>query len=494
MIPVHSNKEPHAWLPARAQQGTLCALLLLAVVVGWQAVGWSVRQSFFLYADEIGNLLLRVQEGPAVYRNFVHFLPRLVYGDRPVGFVLEWFLYDAFGFQYWKQLLCMLAIHGANCALLFWLLRRIGLRAVASIGCVAAFAGLSTTALTATYLGGVFDLLATLFILAGTLAILRPGWAWTAASAVLYLLALRSKEFAISLPLILAVLLATRLDGPFLQRAKRIAQRLWLHFLLMAVFGIRYAYLLHEQAARLGPASPYHLGFAPGRFADTLLYYTSLIFCRDANYQRWALPVVAILLAALAYSAAFRLGPVLFGITAYAMLLVPVCLLPNIRSVYYCYGPQAFLLAAIALIVQDAVLRWLPVGGQFPALCAVTLAVFGVMAAVRTSDYFRDRVRYMANARTTCATTARSATVLAGMGSAAHVYLNHGDRMPYLFTAGPGDYLRCLKNSAAIGFVWQKPEAELRGLYDRDDTEKYLLDYSDDGTLVLRDSSRRRSP
>ena len=102
---------------------------------------------------------------------------------------------------------------------------------MAAFAALCAFATLSTTAQTATYLGAIFDVLCLFLMLASILAFLsrKPGAA--VLSALLFFLALRTKEFAIVLPVLLLAI-------AYFEKTLR---RLWIHFAIWAVFLVQYA-------------------------------------------------------------------------------------------------------------------------------------------------------------------------------------------------------------------------------------------------------------
>jgi hypothetical protein len=52
--------------------------------------------------------------------------------------------------------------------------------------------------------------------------------------------------------------------------------------------------------------------------------------------------------------------------------------------------------------------------------------------------------------------------------------------------------LQVWRNDYSIESIMGKPEAELRALYDRDNAEKYLLDYAPDGSFTTRLKAPRR--
>jgi hypothetical protein len=189
---------------------------VLAVFAGamcWSAVSWALRPGQFPYLDELatrGVFLL------GSYSQIVHFFPTNYYADRPIGWAFIKLMGDCFDFDYTRQVACLLAVHFANCALGFWLFRKLGLGVPLAIAGVAVFGSVWTSAQTATYLGESFDVICLFFLLGSMIAMLSERGIL---SGVLFLAALRSKEFAIVIPFLLTGLLALRLPSASLGRA-----------------------------------------------------------------------------------------------------------------------------------------------------------------------------------------------------------------------------------------------------------------------------------
>ena len=180
-------------------------------------------------------------------RYLVTILPHYAYNDRPVGFVLERWWFEIFGFSYRPQLACLLSIHAANLVLGFFLIRRLGASVLAALSALCVFGTLSTTAQTATYLGAIFDVLCLFLLLCSILAFMskKPGSA--VLSALLFFLALRTKEFAIVLPVLL-------LPIAYFEKNLR---RLWIHLAIWVVFLFQYAGLIRRMIATLPAGNPY---------------------------------------------------------------------------------------------------------------------------------------------------------------------------------------------------------------------------------------------
>lgn len=461
-------------------------LAFLAAIVCVESVAWAFRGYFFLYSDEIGNLITRAVHAPKSYSAMLNFLPVLFYGDRPAGFVFEWLLFDWFGFDYFRQLVPFMAFHAANCCMVFFLARRLGASVPAALAAMAAFGGTCVTALTATFLGAVFDVLCTFFTLACFLAFLKGRRVWDYASAALFVLALRSKEYAIVLPFLLAAFALAQASGPLLERTKAAARRLWPHFLLLAIFAGRYLSLMLEPKNRIEASSPYHLELSLASFVKSLLYYTGLILGREQEHVDGLLIFGALLLALLAYAWFYRNKPVLLCLACYVALLSLVCCLPHIRAPFYAYGPQAFLWLAVLLAVEGIAGAVIHAEYRRPVLALLALLLIALLLDFRVSDYFRNRINWVKTARLTNTVTARSVHALGVPPPGSHVYLYTEVAAPNLLTWNSGDYLRILNRRPELVLISQKPERELLDLYAADPAEKVFWDYRPNGELRLR--------
>src|SRR5438270_314363 len=78
------------------------------------------------------------------------------------------------------------------------------------------------------------------FLLASVLTLLHERLWSRLASALLFLLAIRTKEFAIMAPAIFTVLIAYRVPAKtFRQRAAGVLRALWPHYLITIMFAVR---------------------------------------------------------------------------------------------------------------------------------------------------------------------------------------------------------------------------------------------------------------
>lgn len=456
------------------------------MALGWAGVSWAFQKGTVLIQDELGNLAWQMH---VYWPASIRLLPQIAYNDRPAGFILEGILYSFFGMDYRPQLACFLVLHFANAILCYLLFRRMKVPALLCAAGVGVLCTLSTTAQTATYLGASFDVLCTLFLLCSTLAVLRHSAVMWYVSALAYLFALRSKEFAIAFPFVLLILIvgenlkALSLRGALVEAARR----LWFHFLIFAVFAYTYFSLLRKFVPEQPSASTYHIALGPRNIFDALAYYSALIVGMEKTAGS-PVPLFALGIA-LCYAVARQHVTLLFSIGAYMVTLLPVCLLPNIRAPFYVYCPQIFYALSLCVILSDAIDFFAKSArARRLGVLGVSVLLLSAASAFRTSQYFRDRVHFYWMVRESCTASVRDARQQLGKaGSGSHIYVSSGQEVPWFFsTTVACDGVKLLRHDQSIDCIARKPAAELLRLYEDDPAEKYFLDYAPGGYLTTR--------
>ena len=334
-------------------RGAICILLAaVCAMLCWYAVAWELRPGLFPILDELGTKAI---VSFVSYRQILNFFPNQFYADRPLGWAFIRLVNDWFGFNYEGQAACLSILHFANCALAFRLFRRLDLNLPLTIAAISLYGSLWTTAQTATYIGEAFDIVCLFFLLGSVLAILSEMRGASILSAVLFLAALRSKEFAIVTPPLLTILVALRLPRmPFRTAVTAIARRLWLHYTILLIFGIRYLVLFREDHTTLAPGSAYRMDWHLGTVLQSLAYYTTLIFGLDDSPHKAPPILLALAFAAMLCWALFRRNPgMAFGVAGYVFTALPALLMPYTHAVFWMYGPQLFLILALSLLANE---------------------------------------------------------------------------------------------------------------------------------------------
>ena len=465
-------------MPSLPRKAILLFELLTAVLClyfCWHAVSWAMQPGLSMMLDEIGNL--HMPQGGLSFK-FVTMLPHYAYNDRPVGLVLERCWFELFGFHYRPQLIFLLSIHSANLVLGFLLFRRLGASVLASLAALCVFGTLSTTAQTATYLGAIFDVLCLFFMLASILAFLSRKPGATVLSALLFFLALRTKEFAIVLPVLLLAI-------AYFENTLR---RLWIHLAIWAVFLVQYAGLIRHMIATLPAGSAYTIRADLPTVLASFSYYTSLIFHEEWHPSR-AYWILAVVLAMAGYAFYRRRGWILWASAAYVLTLLPVTIIPGNRAPYYVYAPALFLSFAVALTAEDVL--GLLIHSQRTRWVATAAAVAGVLifvALFQRGPYFKNRVGFtLLQRRTAQVTAADVSALLPGLQPDSWLYVYHGANRPWLLIPGPCDYFNLPLHRQAYNCVLNDSLADLRKQFAAQKSAKYYLVYSADGSLRLDD-------
>ena len=439
-------------------------IFVVSTLIVVQVNSWTLHGAMFFFGDEIGNLG-RVYWRP--YSTIFNPLPQIVYNDRPIGLLLIRVLYDLFGFDYLKQMAVLLMLHLVNFGLVFLVVRRLFTSFIFALIAATLFGANASTISSVWYLGAIFDVLCTGFLLASLFTYLQGGNWQRFASPILFYFALRSKEFAVVFPVLL-VLLEIR------------TTRRWTHVLphivVLAIVVAAYATHVAEYTAQLQPDNPYVVSFAPPTLFATLNRYIAIILYRggpdpDVTGQWYWL----LLAALLAFAAVSRRFWVFFGLVGFVALLLPVLIIPRQVSDFYVYGPSVFLFIAIT----DALRHFVP---PLPAYAVVAVA----MPMLVATQYDHTRIDVFRTSRQIMFRDAQPVlSYQLRFGHGAHYYVS-GLR-PYLnpFSSGPCYLLQIYYRDPDIRCFIEMPTEQLEALYAADTSERYFFDYKD-STLTLR--------
>ncbi len=447
----------------------------VGLYLSWQAVSWAMKPGLFMILDEIGNLHM-FMGGWKWNHYLVTILPHFAYNDRPVGFSLERRWFEIFGYHYRPQLAFLLSIHFANLALGFLLFRRIGTSVLASLAALCVFATLWTTAQTATYLGAIFDVLCLFFILASVLAFLSRRRGTAALSALLFFLALRTKEFAIVLPVLLLAI----------AYFEKTWSRLWIHLTIWIVFLIQYARLIRVMTATIPAGNPYIIRADLDTVMESLAYYTSLIFHVEGNPAKSHL-ILAISLVLVGYALYRHHRWILWALAAYLLTLLPVTIIPSTRSSYYVYAPALFLIFAIFLTVEDVIELFIPnAPARWFSLAASALLVVLSVFLFQRGPYFKAHVNYVLDQRRSAEVTATDlAALLPRLQPDSWLFVDQGPNPSWLLIPGPCDFLNLPLHRHSYTCILSEPADDLHKRYNAQKSPKYYMVYGLDGSLRI---------
>jgi len=493
-VPKHLEIEaPHAIHRSPAyQQGSAAQLAyshnatrwieavaaVFCLALCWRAVSWAMQPGLFMMLDEISNLHHFLN---GVSWSGITLLPQFAYNDRPVGFILERWLFDAFGFDYGPQVVGMLLVHLANLVLAFSIFKRLGVSVLLSVTGLCVFGTLSTTAETVTYIGAIFDVLCLFFILASIVAFMSQKRGAALLSAILFFLALRTKEFAIVLPLVLLGMLYCASPIP---RPTQVLKRLWIQLAIWAIFLYKYAVLIHRMIPATAPGNPYRIHANFKTVITSLTYYIALIFHADAPRQK---SIILIFTVAIAVYALWRRNRwTLWALAAFVLTILPVSIIPGVRYPFYVYAPQLFLLLAFALTIDDALkLSINDARNRWVAATAIAALILTSVVSFQRSPYFTNRVNWAVGVRKISAVTANDASKLfSGIAPDSMLFISSGKDAPWLLLPGPCDFLNVPRRSLSFTCVLGGPD-DIHKQYDAHRGPKHFLTYDSDGSLHM---------
>ncbi len=322
--------------------------LVVAVIAALWFNRWILDSAHFFFADDWG-WLERAQFGP--WRSSIHLLPTAIYNDRPAGELLIRGLYEVFWLRHgaWNQV--WWCLHAINVALLVVLARpwlepyRLTLAAVLS-------ACWFSTLTAVHWVGAVFDLLGATLVL-GTLLSYQQAvlgstrkWWWLGLSVMLHLAAIRTKEFALGMVVVLALwdVLLLRHDD-WRKRCLRLAP----HALLALVLLVCYAQLYRQQAGKL-EGSSYGLSLSAQGVLEGIGWYFAQAFYAFTPGSNETHVGIGLLFAAAVLMVALCSRVGIAALASAAILMAAVLLLGKQRHPLYLYVPHFFIALALCAL------------------------------------------------------------------------------------------------------------------------------------------------
>lgn len=422
----------------------MAAIVLSVVYIGLVHIGYNL----FFFADDWAWL------HRAAFNTFgelFSLIPDQIYNDRPVGAVMIKFMYGMFGLEWRNFQIFQIGIHSLNCVLVFLIARPHMSRPGAALaGILAATWIASNTAVFWT--AAIFDLFgATLCLLAVLFRQLAQArnndWRIDILGVATYFLAIRTKEFAIGLVvvmLLMSVLLGRR-------RILASLKALWPYLIVMALLAGRYVYLFASRpSSPAGSSNPYTLH--PLDLFNNLAVYVGDVFYMDVfGFYGVVAICVAILLGSVVSNAGgWRVVAV--GFAGFAILLGPTLLLSNHLDPLYLYAPHFFLAIAIGGLA----------GRGIPATMIALVTSVVLVVVPPGSNWNKNITNFtLAKGQIMREQFQSFRSLLSGIPGGSTIFISGVE--PYFnpFSYGPGYSIKILANDKTINAVLEKPEDQL---------------------------------
>jgi hypothetical protein len=281
--------------------------------------------------------------------------PRLSeYNFRPTGHFFYRVLEAAAGLDYRWWVLGLWILHGANCALLWLLMRQAEVDPLAAVAGLVFFAFHPATFDAYWRSMYVFDVLCATFSLASVLAYIHRRWVL---SWLCFWVAFKAKELAIMLPVVLLLWEYTR------------GERRWMRLLPFAAVS---GWFGAQAAFRNAPSGDYSFRFTWEAVAETGKFYFYQIF---RNFG-----IAAILLLTPFAVRDRRLG---FGIASAGAIMLPLLFLPGRIFAVYTYVALAFAGYHLASIADRW--RWSRIAAPAVMLLIWSPVMYGKLRQYRAS-------------------------------------------------------------------------------------------------------------
>jgi hypothetical protein len=320
-----------------------CGLILASVFYSW-------RFAYF-WLDDFNNLFWVQQQSLAsmLWYNANPFADFF----RPFGTLVYWIFWHAFGLTPLPYHVFAWILHTINVFLLYVLLSRItGSRYAAAVG-VLVFSFRSNFVDVYWSFGTIFELLACLLVFLAILIYAGEfSYSRLAIVAILYLLATKSKEMAVTLPAILLLY-------DLCIRKEKFDRRRLAWYAAVGVFAVAWSYGRFLSMGSSSQADPYYMDFSVITMGRGYGWYFDHLYGLRLRWGAWISGMVFLALA-FAYVKEKR-GLFFLGYTF--ITLLPVVFLVNHRYEFFWYIPFFGIAGLAALLtagVEKQLTRLLP--------------------------------------------------------------------------------------------------------------------------------------
>lgn len=309
-------------------------------------------------------------------------LPQSIYNDRPFGAFVVKTLYSIWGLNFEAFLWFGIVIYATTAVLMYFYISPYLGKFGAFVSSLVAGLWFITSDV-AIWTGGIFDLLVALLVFSALL-IFRyslsttgvSGFLTSIALGLVFFLAVRTKEMAIVLPVVLIY------AGVFLEKSsfKKVLRTLVPTLIIFSILFLIYLNLIVETYSA-DKSSRTNLGVYQFNVQDV---FSSLVYYPNRLFYDWIIPNIFWLLL-IALTAIFIWKSKLrffigFILISFVGFLGPVLLMGDQRADLYLYLPHFFVASSIGVLIS---VKW------FPRLVGLVLAATVVLIPL-TSSFSRD--------------------------------------------------------------------------------------------------------
>ena len=342
----------------------IAGAIVLAICVSVILLALFSKFSFFYFWLDDYNNLWWVQRTPYLdlFRHMVN--PASDY-HRPLGMLVYKIHFDLFHLEPLPYRITVFLLHTLNVLLVYLVLRK-----MIGSGYAAGFGALFFSYQVAFWhifwqFGTIFELLAGAFFFLGILTFLRHGHGWQGmlSATVIFVLAMRSKEMAVTLPiawLLYDVVVNVRRGS-------------WKRFFLPAAIAGWFVYWKVAIMGQSNPSMPYSMEFSPAAIFHGFGWYLNALGGGEWSPSAWIVPLILVI-GAIGFT---RNRMALFFLLYVGLTFLPVIFLVNHRHDFFWYIPMLGVCGLLAVTVKAAHARLSPMLAPryLPATQAAVLIV-----------------------------------------------------------------------------------------------------------------------
>ncbi|NOU73886.1 hypothetical protein GC098_21210 [Paenibacillus sp. LMG 31458] len=374
-------------------------ILLLIIIVSFISNYWIISpRNGFIFDDYSWLNTVKFNS----YSDIFNFIPQSKYNDRSVGTIFIKLLFDSFGMDFIKHHVWLLLLHMINTILLFSFIKKV-LKEInynnakfLPLIVVVIFGIFPRSLMAVQWDAAIFDLLgATLILLVLNIYVLRNLMVQykvfhTIIIVVLYYLALRTKEMALTLPVILFIYETIKISILNNLSLKTILSSIKNNKLLIVLCFIMISYFLllnHLPSAgnmTEDVTSPYYLSFNPIDIFKSLLKYLILYLnytIPDFTFTKFNKLTITLLVfyiisfvISVYYLVKKKNYILILVFLAIAAAFSPVLPMKNMQHILYLYIPSIFLSIFFAIFLNFIVSVIKPVSFKISFILVLILS------------------------------------------------------------------------------------------------------------------------
>lgn len=432
--------------------------LLIIGIITFLVTSWTLRKNFFFLFDDIA--WIKEVMFSFDIKDFFTIFPTARYNDRPLRTFWFWCMYEVFGLNYTAYYLVVLLWHVVNTYLVFvWTYKLLKIcenpqNIFWKSMLVALVFGIYPKHLMAVYwiAGAANDLLCAFFCLLSMILYLRymenrKNWLSALFSIAFYICAMRSKEAAICLPII--ILLFEIYVSCFIKKARLTIS---IYNAIAIIYMLLYLIRILTLPIGVTLEGQYEQKFSISTILGTLLNYIRMYFAWDDGSFSYSIGnystrvgnigiLVCVVIISFCVINILRKKNVrqntgiVLALLAVGLAMAPLLVLPNIQHLLYFYFPAIFLSLLFGSVLYHGAIFLFDYKYAPGVICSITMLLLVVLNNVGGAKIIRENfIQWGEEALS----TVEDISEIKKMPEGSHIYIYGADEGVNVFNYAPG--------------------------------------------------------